>query len=82
MKPMTTMLLAMLLVVPLVAQEQTTPPAPAAPREARLPQPVEKTLENGLRVIVMAKHDVPLVAARLVVKTGGEADPRDRAGLA
>ncbi|HEX6097494.1 MAG TPA: pitrilysin family protein [Thermoanaerobaculia bacterium] len=61
---------------------QVAPPPPAAPREAKLPQPVEKTLANGLRVIVVPKHDIPLVAARLLIKAGGAADPADREGLA
>jgi zinc protease len=74
-------LLSLLLALPAIAQ-QVAPPAPAAPREAKLPQPVEKTLANGLRVIVVPKHDIPLVAARLLVKTGGAADPADKAGLA
>ena len=73
-------LLILLAALPLVAQQ--TPPAPAAPREAKLPQPVEKTLGNGLRVIVVPKHDLPLVAASLMVKTGGAADPRGQEGLA
>ena len=75
------LLLSLLLALPVVAQ-QVTPPAPAAPREAKLPQPVEKTLANGLRVIVVPKHDIPLVAARLMVKAGGAADPAAKAGLA
>ena len=62
--------------------QQTTPPLPSAPRDPKLPQPVEKTLDNGLRVIVVPKHDIPLVAARLMVKAGGAADPRGKAGLA
>ena len=74
-------LLSFLLALPLVAQ-QVTPPPPAAPREAKLPQPSEKTLDNGLRVIVVPKHDIPLVAARLLVKTGGAADPQGKDGLA
>jgi zinc protease len=72
--------LTLLLTASLTAQ--VAPPPPAAPREAKLPQPVEKTLANGLRVIVVPKHDIPLVAARLLVKTGGAADPADRDGLA
>lgn len=60
-----------------VAPDTTVaPPPPAAPREVKLPQPVEKTLENGLRVIVVPKHDIPLVAARLLIKTGAAADPK------
>jgi hypothetical protein len=31
---------------------QATPPPPAQPRPVSLPKPVEKTLPNGLRVIV------------------------------
>lgn len=71
------------MVVPLIARaEQQTPPLPAAPRAVNIPQPAEKTLANGLRVIVIQKSGLPLVAARVMVKTGGEADPADRAGLA
>ncbi|HEX7190859.1 MAG TPA: pitrilysin family protein [Thermoanaerobaculia bacterium] len=62
--------------------EQTTPPVPGAPRAANIPTPTDKTLSNGLRVIVIPKSGVPLVAARLLIKTGGEADPADKAGLA
>jgi zinc protease len=62
--------------------EQTTPPPPGPPHPANLPTPTDKTLPNGLRVIVIPKSGVPLVAARLLIKTGGEADPADHAGLA
>lgn len=74
-------LLALAVALPLLAQ-QVTPPPPAAPRDPKLPQPIEKVLENGLRVIVVPKHDIPLVAARLMVKAGGAADPSGKAGLA
>jgi len=66
----------------LFAQVETTPPPPAAPREPVLPKPVEKTLENGLRVIVVEKKNVPLVEARILIETGAEADPPELAGLA
>ncbi|HEU4888026.1 MAG TPA: pitrilysin family protein [Thermoanaerobaculia bacterium] len=75
------LILALALALPLIAQ-QVTPPPPAAPRDPKLPQPVEKVLDNGLRVIVIPKHDIPLVAARLMVKAGGAADPKGNAGLA
>jgi zinc protease len=64
------------------AQVETTPPPPAAPREVRVPKPAEKTLANGLRVIVIEKKGVPLVAARMLIKNGGEADPASLPGLA
>ena len=67
---------------PAFAQVETTPPPPAAPRQLQIPKPVEKTLSNGLRVIVIQKKGVPLVAARLLIKNGGEADPANLPGLA
>src|SRR5947207_14438928 len=77
----TTLLIsALLFVAPLAAQ--TTPPPPAAPRSVTIPQPAEKTLANGLRVIVIAKKGLPLAAARLMFRTGGEGDPAGRAGVA
>ncbi len=62
--------------------EQTTPPAPAAPRSPQIPKPVEQTLRNGLRVIVVERKNVPLVSATLYIKNGGEVDPQQLAGLA
>jgi zinc protease len=72
----------LLVALALFAQVETTPPPPAAPREPQLPKPAEKTLANGLRVIVVQKPGVPLVATRLLIKTGAEADPADLPGLA
>jgi zinc protease len=62
--------------------ERTEPPPPAPPRPLKLPKPAERTLANGLRVIVAERHEVPIAAARLVVMSGGEVDPKDIAGLA
>jgi len=64
------------------AQTQTTPPPPSAPRSVTFPKPVEQTLANGLRVIVVERHDTPLVTASVVVKNGGEVDPLELAGVA
>src|SRR5205085_1639496 len=54
---------------------QETPPPPAAPRTVNVPKPVERTLRNGLRVIVIEHHETPLVVAQLMLKSGGEVDP-------
>jgi zinc protease len=64
------------------AAPQATPPPPAAPRSVAVPKPVERTLRNGLRVIVVEHHATPLVAAQLLVKNGGEVDPANLSGLA
>ena len=57
-------------------------PKPAAPRPAKLIAPQEKTLANGLRVIVVERPGVPLLSAALIVRSGSEADPPKLAGLA
>lgn len=57
-------------------------PEPAAPRSFSMPQPVEKTLPNGLRVIVAQTKNVPIVSVGLLVRSGGERDPKELAGLA
>ena len=66
----------------LAPEPRQSPPPPGAPVKARLPVPVERTLANGLRVIVAKSTDLPLVTAELTVRTGGAADPAGKAGLA
>ncbi len=70
---------------PLLVNAQTpqaTPPPPAPPRSAAFPKPVEQTLANGLRVIVIERTESPLVSAQLLIRNGGEVDPPELAGLA
>src|SRR5687767_10414217 len=64
------------------AGAQQTPPAPAAPRPVLMPEPVKRTLPNGMRVVLIQKSNVPLVSAQVVIATGAEADPAEQAGLA
>lgn len=64
------------------ATPQETPPPPAAPRSVNVPKPVERTLSNGLRVIVIENHSTPLVGAEVVLKNGAEVDPAPLSGLA
>lgn len=59
---------------------QATPPPPTAPRTVQFPKPVEKTLPNGLRVVVVQRSEMPLVSAQLLIKSGGEVDPADLSG--
>jgi zinc protease len=64
------------------ARPQETPPPPAAPRPVSVPRPVERTLKNGLRVIVVEDRDMPLVSAQFAVRNGAEVDPPALSGLA
>lgn len=60
--------------------ERETPPAIGAPVPAVMPSPAEKTLANGLRVIVAKSSDLPLITADLTVKGGASSDPAGLAG--
>jgi len=55
-------------------QRQAPPPVGAQP-DAILPSPAERTLPNGLRVIVAKSTDLPLVAASLTFVAGAASDP-------
>ena len=56
-------------------------PAPGKPVVAALPAPVTMTLANGMKLIVVEKHDLPLITTQVLADGGGAADPADRAGL-
>ena len=62
--------------------QRTAPPPISAPVAAQLPKPVEKTLANGLRVIVARSSALPLVTASLTLHAGAWADPVGLAGTA
>jgi zinc protease len=59
-----------------------TPPAPSAKHATKFPTPKETRLENGLRVIVVERPGLPLLAAQLVIRSGAEVDPPNLAGAA
>jgi zinc protease len=61
---------------------QATPPPPTPPRSVQFPKPGEKTLANGLRVVVIQRSAIPLISAQLLIKSGGEVDPGDLFGVA
>lgn len=60
--------------------QRVRPPAPGPQVPATLPTAEERTLANGLRVIVARSSDLPLVTADLSVRAGVWADPRGKAG--
>jgi zinc protease len=59
-----------------------TPPAPSAPHEVKFSQPKETKLANGLRVVVVERPGLPLLAAELLVRSGAEVDAKELAGAA
>jgi len=77
-----TLLLTLIAGVAIAQTPQATPPPRGQPRSVEVPKPAEKTLANGLRVIVIERTATPLVSAQLIIKNGGEVDPQELAGLA
>jgi predicted Zn-dependent peptidase len=59
-----------------------TPPKLGAPTPLTLPRVVQRTLPNGLTLQIVEQRELPVVDAVLVVRTGSEADPAGKAGLA
>ena len=46
-----------------------------------LPPIEEKTLDNGLKIIAVEHHELPVVSFRLMVKSGSTQDPIGKAGI-
>ncbi|WP_440978305.1 M16 family metallopeptidase [Sphingomonas pseudosanguinis] len=67
-------------VTPAPEGQRILPPAPGAPIAPTLPQPVVATLSNGIRVVTVERHDLPLVTASLVALGGSATDPAGKAG--
>ncbi|MBX9815885.1 MAG: peptidase M16 [Proteobacteria bacterium SG_bin5] len=70
------------IVTPAPEAERVQPPAPGAAVAATVPAPVETRLANGLRLIVVEKHELPLTSVVLTVPGGAASDPAGRDGLA
>ena len=60
----------------------TVPPTLGPPPALRLPPVTTRTLPNGLKLVVVQQHELPLVDVVLDVRNGGEADPAGKAGTA
>jgi zinc protease len=58
------------------------PPVVTPPKPYVVPPPAIRTLDNGLKVVLVERHSLPLITAYLVVKAGAEADPSDLPGAA
>ncbi len=56
-------------------------PPPLPPRPLKLPTTSETTLSNGLLVVIVEDHRLPLVSFRLALRTGDAHDPKELPGL-
>jgi zinc protease len=57
-------------------------PGPGQASKLTLPVPASFKLANGLTVFHVERHNLPIVAANLVVLSGSEANPVEKPGLA
>jgi zinc protease len=75
---------AALLVLPtaLAAQFPTEPPPATELRPLPFPEVQEAQLSNGLRLLVVENHRLPIVSIRLSMRAGSREDPRGMEGLA
>jgi zinc protease len=50
--------------------------------QIKLPPITEKTLDNGLQLVIVENHELPIVTMRMIIKAGSSANPSGKAGLA
>ena len=60
----------------------TKPPTLAAPPTLRVPPITTRQLPNGLKIVVVEQHELPIADVLLQIRNGGEADPANRTGAA
>src|SRR3954463_1875508 len=58
------------------------PPAPGPLRPYVFPQVEQFSLPNGLKVILVEKHTLPVIEGRLIVDAGAVREPAAKSGLA
>ena len=78
------LILALSVTTSLVGQvpDRSAPPELGPPPSLTLPPIHRFELSNGAQVVLLEKHNVPVVQVNLVVKTGYTSDPDDMTGLA
>lgn len=64
-------------------QRTATPPDKPAPAPVRLPQAqlANRTLANGLEIIVLEDHSIPLITIEMAVRNGSFTEPPELNGL-
>ncbi|MEK6613160.1 MAG: insulinase family protein [Gemmatimonadota bacterium] len=60
----------------------TKPPAPMPVKAAQFPPFQEATLPNGLRLLVVENHKLPVISVQLAFPAGGTYDPNGKVGMA
>src|SRR6478672_9535346 len=64
------------------AVDRTKPPELGPPPRVSLPPIVTRQLSNGLKLLIVEQHELPLADFVLIVGSGGTADPTGKTGVA
>jgi predicted Zn-dependent peptidase len=64
------------------AFDRTKPPELGSLGQLALPPVTRRQLDNGLEILVVEHHELPVVDLILIAKTGGEGDPARKPGVA
>ena len=62
--------------------DRTRPPVLGPPPKVSLPPIVTRELPNGLKLMIVEHHELPIADFILLVGSGGTADPRGKMGVA
>ena len=49
--------------------------------QVKIPEPVQATLSNGMRLFLLENHELPLISGSVMIHTGNLFDPADKKGL-
>lgn len=60
----------------------TVPPKLTAPPSLRVPRVTTRQLPNGMKLVVVEQHELPIADVILETRTGGEGDPSGKVGTA
>jgi len=67
--------------VPAAAFDRTRPPELGPPPAVVMPAVARRELPNGLQIVMVERHNLPLADFVLLVRTGTEADPSGKPGV-
>src|SRR6266511_659910 len=61
---------------------QQTPPGPGPLRPYVFPHIEQFTLPNGMHVVLVEKHTLPIISSRIILDAGAQREPAGKGGLA
>lgn len=65
-----------------IQEFRKTQPTPGKPHDFVGPVPTKSVLPNGVTVLVIEKHDLPLVAVQVLIRSGAASDVKGHEGVA